>query len=142
MPKSSFKARNKIRAVPQDKSSASAKENDEESQLSDDLFLDSYDDAYSCMICLEPFLVGEDVSWSETMCCRHVFHKKCIEQWLMKHDDCPCCRALYLDTDSTQEKPKSNKADYRFDRNLENTETAQNVSFLIINGLLSMIRKS
>ena len=56
----------------------------------------------SCWICLEAFQVGEMVSWSSTSDCDHVFHPSCIETWLLRHDDCPCCRRLYLLVDYTR----------------------------------------
>ena len=50
-----------------------------------------------CSICLEHFAVGEEVSWSRNIDCNHVFHRACIQQWLMKaHDDCPVCRNDYV----------------------------------------------
>jgi len=49
-----------------------------------------------CHICLERFQVGDEVSWSNVSKCRHTFHKACIEEWMMKHEDCPCCRAVTL----------------------------------------------
>lgn len=54
------------------------------------------EDLSSCSICLEPYLIGQDVSWSRDMQCRHVFHHECVVEWLMKHDECPCCRSQYL----------------------------------------------
>lgn len=55
-----------------------------------------------CHICLERFVVDEEVSWSNVSSCLHTFHKACIKEWMMKHDDCPCCRAdiLRLPTDN------------------------------------------
>lgn len=44
----------------------------------------------SCSICLEDFNV-------ETMChqlyCEHIFHEKCIQNWLRDHDKCPNCNS-------------------------------------------------
>ena len=28
--------------------------------------------------------------------CGHVFHRECILQWLLKHDECPICRKLMM----------------------------------------------
>lgn len=65
----------------------------------------------ACVICLEPFRVGELVAWSknsegETECL-HVWHDCCIQEWLrnVKHDDCPSCRSVILfgnDEDSAE----------------------------------------
>ena len=45
-----------------------------------------------CNICLEEYMVGEDIGWSKNDSCHHVFHKKCILEWLVQHQDCPICR--------------------------------------------------
>ena len=55
------------------------------------------DDNNGCSICLETFEEGQDLSWSQERKCHHTFHAKCLEPWLMKHDDCPCCRTTFID---------------------------------------------
>mmetsp|Transcript_15372 Transcript_15372/g.17563 ORF Transcript_15372/g.17563 Transcript_15372/m.17563 type:complete len:239 (+) Transcript_15372:233-949(+) len=52
--------------------------------------------AKHCPICIEPYQEGEEICWSKNDRCRHAFHLDCIMTWLMKHDDCPVCRANYL----------------------------------------------
>jgi len=42
------------------------------------------------------FLQGDDICWSHNSQCGHVFHRDCISEWLLSHDDCPCCRHNYL----------------------------------------------
>ena len=46
-----------------------------------------------CAICLEPFRFRQHARRTP---CSHLFHKKCIEQWLYRHDHrgmrCPVCR--------------------------------------------------
>jgi hypothetical protein len=52
-----------------------------------------------CSICLCEYTVGSDVVWSSNPQCEHVFHKNCIEQWLMKQREgplCPCCRRDFV----------------------------------------------
>lgn len=49
-----------------------------------------------CQICLEPFRMGEEITWSNVSNCSHAFHHDCIVEWLQHHDDCPSCRAKYL----------------------------------------------
>jgi len=51
---------------------------------------------FVCAICLGPYEVGDEVSWSMNTCCNHVYHHKCISEWLVHHDECPCCRLEYL----------------------------------------------
>jgi hypothetical protein len=46
-----------------------------------------------CFICMEEFRVGEDVSWSF---CRHVYHRDCIQKWLLRKKGCPYCRRTML----------------------------------------------
>jgi len=55
-----------------------------------------YDASTICSICLERFKVGEEVSWSKKGKCDHVFHHECISPWLLKNENCPCCRGQYL----------------------------------------------
>ena len=51
-----------------------------------------------CVICLEEYTIGEEVSWSKhLMDCPHVYHPTCIKQWLSNHSGCPCCRSRFID---------------------------------------------
>jgi hypothetical protein len=51
----------------------------------------------ACAICLSPFKSQQLVCESNNSLCRHIFHKDCMVDWLMKnHDDCPMCREVYL----------------------------------------------
>jgi hypothetical protein len=50
----------------------------------------------TCVICLNPYDIGQEICWSQNPNCRHVFHRDCIEAWLLKHDECPCCRTNYF----------------------------------------------
>lgn len=50
----------------------------------------------TCSICIEDYKEGEDVCWSRSDDCPHVFHLPCMMDWLMKNNDCPLCRADYL----------------------------------------------
>lgn len=49
-----------------------------------------------CAICLAYFEEGQLVTESHNLACRHHFHVSCLEQWLMKHENCPVCRNNYL----------------------------------------------
>lgn len=40
-----------------------------------------------CCICLEK------INNTTLLQCKHKFHKKCIEKWLQKNNNCPLCRA-------------------------------------------------
>lgn len=52
----------------------------------------------TCTICLDDLLSGEDLSWSKSSKCQHVFHSSCLTAWLMDaaHNDCPVCRTVLL----------------------------------------------
>ncbi len=54
--------------------------------------------ANCCHICLEDFKPGDHVSSSKSKSCRHMFHKDCINAWLITHNDCPVCRNEFLTT--------------------------------------------
>ena len=57
-----------------------------------------------CHICLDHFRVGEEISWSNVSKCEHCFHSQCINEWLLKHQACPLCRANMLDLTSLQRR--------------------------------------
>ena len=62
---------------------------------SDESSLNS-EDKMHCAICLDQFKVNDLVSWSVNGNCDHVYHKDCIVNWLLKHNDCPYCRCSYV----------------------------------------------
>jgi hypothetical protein len=50
-----------------------------------------------CAICLSQFKSQQFVCESNNSSCRHIFHKDCMVDWLMKnHEECPMCREVYL----------------------------------------------
>ena len=42
-----------------------------------------------CAICLEGFKIRQH---SRMFNCSHIFHKKCVDRWLVKSPRCPTCR--------------------------------------------------
>ncbi|KAK9070619.1 hypothetical protein SSX86_011021 [Deinandra increscens subsp. villosa] len=44
----------------------------------------------NCVICLQDFENKEE--GRELPGCKHVFHMKCIDEWLMRQGSCPICR--------------------------------------------------
>jgi hypothetical protein len=101
------------------------------------------DETSTCIICLEPFRVGDTVAWSkqstvsrdkaEERPCLHVFHHDCIVPWLAnpKHDDCPACRSIIL-----QNNPEEIGLE---DMNLE---APSSTPFVIMGGLVSRVRRA
>ncbi|XP_017568865.2 RING finger protein 148 [Pygocentrus nattereri] len=43
----------------------------------------------NCAVCIDPFKRGDIVT---TLPCSHLFHKTCIEPWLLEHHTCPMCK--------------------------------------------------
>ena len=98
------------------------------------------EDSAACVICLEPFRVGDTVSWSQgNNECLHVFHHECILQWLEnpKHDDCPSCRytILHFDDDTSECGCSHEEED-----NLEVSSAP--IAFVIMDGLISRARRA
>ena len=50
-----------------------------------------------CPICLDTFKKDQPLSQSREGKCNHRFHEYCLIPWLLKHDDCPCCRMKIID---------------------------------------------
>ncbi|KAM0063508.1 putative transcription factor C2H2 family [Helianthus debilis subsp. tardiflorus] len=50
----------------------------------------SQGDETNCAICLQDFEIKEE--GRELPSCRHVFHVKCIDEWLIRQGSCPICR--------------------------------------------------
>ncbi|XP_071741127.1 RING-H2 finger protein ATL78-like, partial [Rutidosis leptorrhynchoides] len=48
-----------------------------------------------CPICLGDFTEGEKVRILPK--CKHWFHVKCIDRWLLSHSSCPICRQLLFE---------------------------------------------
>lgn len=57
-----------------------------------------------CSICLDQYKVDEIVSVSLSKDCRHIFHHRCIKEWLLKHDSCPTCRVVLVLDDKVSRK--------------------------------------
>ena len=53
-------------------------------------------DHLTCSICYENFKKGDEIAFSRNHACQHSFHVDCIVKLLMKHSDCPICRANYV----------------------------------------------
>lgn len=57
-------------------------------------------DMAECSVCMEGFREGEKIR--ELPICGHVFHQKCVDEWLSLRPSCPICRmntAVALETE-------------------------------------------
>ena len=46
-----------------------------------------------CTLCLCNYEAGE---FKRTLPCSHVFHKKCVDKWIIEKNTCPNCRAKII----------------------------------------------
>jgi hypothetical protein len=84
---------------------------------------DEDDEKYpTCAICLVKYQDGDEICWAANKQCNHVFHKACITQWLLRHEECPCCRTHFLsfhdddddDDDEEDVPPATNRSFHSF----------------------------
>ena len=52
--------------------------------------------ALLCPICINEYAEGDEICWSQNPNCSHFFHHDCLVEWLLRHDECPCCRSNFL----------------------------------------------
>lgn len=50
-------------------------------------------DSHLCAVCIESYKAGEVVT---VLTCDHIFHKACIEPWLLERRTCPMCKCDIL----------------------------------------------
>ena len=48
-------------------------------------------DTNLCAICRCEYLVNQELCWSQDPLCNHVFHRGCMQTWILDHDYCPLC---------------------------------------------------
>lgn len=46
-----------------------------------------------CPVCIDPYRQGDIV---RMLPCRHIFHKSCVDPWLLEHRTCPMCKSDIL----------------------------------------------
>jgi hypothetical protein len=103
--------------------------------------IDSTDENTStCVVCLDPFRVGDVVAWSRTHLldpeaaeCHHIFHRECIVSWLSQptHDDCPSYMAIIVQEEMEED-----------DFSEGEPETYTDSVFVIMHGLVSRVRRA
>ncbi|KAH0616564.1 hypothetical protein JD844_027765 [Phrynosoma platyrhinos] len=47
----------------------------------------------TCVVCLEAYKLREIV---RILTCKHIFHKRCIDRWLLKRGTCPMCNCSII----------------------------------------------
>ena len=47
----------------------------------------------TCLICMDDFTEEDLVR--KLPKCKHIYHKECIDKWIVKKSTCPICRAIY-----------------------------------------------
>lgn len=62
-------------------------------------------DSHMCAVCIESYRPGEVVT---VLTCDHIFHKTCIEPWLLERRTCPMCKCDILKALGVEEEPKDN----------------------------------
>ncbi|KFH13094.1 zinc finger, C3HC4 type (RING finger) domain-containing protein [Toxoplasma gondii VAND] len=61
-------------------------------------------DQSACSICLDDFRAGDDVRVLQA--CGHIFHRCCIDIWLLRNAICPNCKsAIYCSGGGREEEP-------------------------------------
>ena len=97
-------------------------------------------DNEKCIICLEDFKINDQCLYLN---CLHLFHARCIIEWLLKHDNCPICKECYkIDDDKLNTFLKSNtntninnNTQIQIQPNNNNNDNA----FVINNNILNLI---
>ncbi|KAL9339444.1 hypothetical protein Peur_068459 [Populus x canadensis] len=60
-------------------------------------------DQSSCVVCLEEIKQGQ---WCRNLVgCGHVFHRKCVDAWLVKVSACPICRTRVELNQGVKDRP-------------------------------------
>lgn len=59
-----------------------------------------------CSVCYEDYENGVELVKLE---CSHVFHKKCISQWLRLKKSCPLCKQEVKPNGERKKKPRKNQ---------------------------------
>ncbi|XP_028984656.1 E3 ubiquitin-protein ligase RNF128a [Betta splendens] len=68
---------------------------------SDDV--ETMSDSHMCAVCIESYKAGEVVT---VLTCDHIFHKACIEPWLLERRTCPMCKCDILKALGVEEEVK------------------------------------
>ncbi|XP_034731400.1 E3 ubiquitin-protein ligase RNF128a [Etheostoma cragini] len=62
-------------------------------------------ESHVCAVCIDSYKAGEVVT---VLTCDHIFHKTCIEPWLLERRTCPMCKCDILTALGVEEETKEN----------------------------------
>jgi len=65
-------------------------------------------DSHLCAVCIDAYKPGDVVT---VLTCDHIFHKACIEPWLLEKRTCPMCKCDILKALGVEEESKENISD-------------------------------
>lgn len=60
-------------------------------------------ESYTCAVCIDNYKAGDVVT---VLTCDHIFHKACIEPWLLERRTCPMCKCDILKALGVEEEVK------------------------------------
>ncbi|XP_071345180.1 E3 ubiquitin-protein ligase RNF128-like [Trachinotus anak] len=60
-------------------------------------------DSHMCAVCIESYRAGEVIT---VLTCDHIFHKPCIEPWLLEKRTCPMCKCDILKALGVEDETK------------------------------------
>jgi hypothetical protein len=85
-----------------------------------------------CAICRHEYAVNEELCWSQDPGCAHVFHRRCMEEWILEnHDYCPFCIPQARESPmqpSTTTTPVSNHSQPQCSDEVNNVDSRNNKS--------------
>lgn len=64
-------------------------------------------ESHMCAVCIESYKIGEVVT---VLTCEHIFHKACIEPWLLERRTCPMCKCDILKALGVEDEAKETVA--------------------------------
>eukprot|EP00980_Cylindrotheca_fusiformis_P017779 scaffold5605_cov128-Cylindrotheca_fusiformis.AAC.20 len=86
----------------------------------------------TCTICFNTYEEGQEICWSNNPGCNHMFHKDCIHEWLLRADECPCCRLDYLmqvpSSSNCEEDEEGDNDEEQGSEDIDATERSANTS--------------
>lgn len=62
-------------------------------------------ESHMCAVCIESYRMGDVVT---VLTCDHIFHKTCIEPWLLEKRTCPMCKSDILKALGVEDESKEN----------------------------------